>query len=449
MPSLDTLLEQAAQFLREHEHLLIVSHADADGICATTILDEALDATKIAHEIIFLNQVSAIALAKIAKETEGAVVFVDLGASHLGPIGEGFANRPVLIIDHHQPHGDAPHAVHCNPVAAGLDGTRVVSAAGLALEIATLLAPDTAARLSPIAIIGAQADNQEQGAFVGINRRILDDAIAADLVRAREGARLHGIETKNVLDLVAYSYDLRIDGVTRNREGARRFLRQIGLRDVERLRYAELEPDEQDLLDRELIRRSPNPQARVTHYTILDAPNGPLRDTREASTLLNACGRSGKAPVAVRTLRGDETALRTALDAQRQYRKAVQEAHRWFQDARAQGDEDVIIKSELVLIRARDRVPPDIAGTLCSVLTKGEEVPRGTVVICVAHNRDGTGTSKVSSRAVESHADLATIMREAAAAVGGEGGGHVVAAGAIIPTDAEEEFLQRLQDSLV
>jgi RecJ-like exonuclease len=37
--------------------------------------------------------------------------------------------------------------------------------------------------------------------------------------------------------------------------------------------------------------------------------------------------------------------------------------------------------------------------------------------------------------------DLSAVMREAAAAVGGEGGGHDVAAGATVPADTEAEFV--------
>jgi len=446
MASLPELFDSAAAFLREHSPITIVSHIDADGICATAILEEALDETGVGFSARFVAQASAMAFQRVAQETTGAVAFVDLGSSHLDTISEAFAGRPVLIVDHHQAQGAAPDALLCSPVAAGLDGTRVVSAAGLALRVAELIAPGVAKDMAPIAIVGAHADNQEP--FATINAAILDDCVARGQVRVRSGARLYGIETKRVLDLVAYSYDLRIEGVTRDARGAKRLLDGLRIRDPERRRWKDLSDDEQDALDAELLRLSPNPDARVTHYTIPSMPPGPLRDTREAATLLNACGRLGQPDVAVMALRGDLGALRDAERVQREYRRAVQDAHRWFQDARARGDGDVVVRGELVLIRARDHVPPDITGTLCSVLTRGEEVPRGTVVVCVARNADGTGTTKASARAVDSHADLARVLRDAAAAVGGEGGGHSMAAGAVIPTDAEEEFLRLVQDSL-
>jgi RecJ-like exonuclease len=82
---------------------------------------------------------------------------------------------------------------------------------------------------------------------------------------------------------------------------------------------------------------------------------------------------------------------------------------------------------------------------MCSVLTKGEEVPQWTVVVCLARNTDGTATTKASARAVQPPVDLADLMRAAAEPIGGEGGGHAVAAGAIIPTETEEAFLAAVE----
>jgi single-stranded-DNA-specific exonuclease len=42
--------------------------------------------------------------------------------------------------------------------------------------------------------------------------------------------------------------------------------------------------------------------------------------------------------------------------------------------------------------------------------------------------------------------DLAVALREAAATVGGQGGGHAVASGATIAKGKEEAFLQKLDE---
>ena len=59
-----------------------------------------------------------------------------------------------------------------------------------------------------------------------------------------------------------------------------------------------------------------------------------------------------------------------------------------------------------------------------------------------------TGKSNVSSRGMwcqlEKGVDLTVAMRESAAAVGGEGGGHKIASGATIPAGQEMNFLSYL-----
>jgi len=49
---------------------------------------------------------------------------------------------------------------------------------------------------------------------------------------------------------------------------------------------------------------------------------------------------------------------------------------------------------------------------------------------------------------VENGINLGEAMRNAAQAIGGEGGGHPVAAGASIPKGKEEEFLKLLDELL-
>ena len=62
--------------------------------------------------------------------------------------------------------------------------------------------------------------------------------------------------------------------------------------------------------------------------------------------------------------------------------------------------------------------------------------------ICV---NESEGILKVSARGtrelVSKGLDLAFALREAAGAVGGSGGGHNVASGAVLPIGSEEEFL--------
>jgi RecJ-like exonuclease len=75
-------------------------------------------------------------------------------------------------------------------------------------------------------------------------------------------------------------------------------------------------------------------------------------------------------------------------------------------------------------------------------------VDRDTPIVAFARKNDAE--TKVSSRGsgplVGRGLDLSVVMGEAARAVGGDGGGHDVAAGATIPSDSKREFIERADE---
>jgi RecJ-like exonuclease len=68
----------------------------------------------------------------------------------------------------------------------------------------------------------------------------------------------------------------------------------------------------------------------------------------------------------------------------------------------------------------------------------------------VALALDDEGMLKASGRAtaalVRQGVNLGAAMREAAAAVGGEGGGHNIAAGARMPPERKKAFIEAVND---
>jgi RecJ-like exonuclease len=110
----------------------------------------------------------------------------------------------------------------------------------------------------------------------------------------------------------------------------------------------------------------------------------------------------------------------------------------------------VASRGSIQFFHARDAIPDTIVGTVASMALQAPEVDLdpGRPIIGLAEKRDEKGVVKVSGRGtrdlVDEGLDLAKAMSEAAARVGGIGGGHDIAAGASIPSGAEEEFLEAL-----
>ncbi|KAA0007752.1 MAG: DHH family phosphoesterase [Thermoplasmata archaeon] len=68
--------------------------------------------------------------------------------------------------------------------------------------------------------------------------------------------------------------------------------------------------------------------------------------------------------------------------------------------------------------------------------------------LAISYNDDIDISARATQDMVENGINLGEAMRNAAQAIGGEGGGHPVAAGASIPKGKEEEFLKLLDELL-
>ena len=96
---------------------------------------------------------------------------------------------------------------------------------------------------------------------------------------------------------------------------------------------------------------------------------------------------------------------------------------------------------------AGSEIQETVVGIVAGMLLNGDGADRCMPIIAFADAEDG---AKVSARAdrrlVDRGLDLSSVMKTAAELVGGYGGGHTVAAGATIPPDKKEQFLDIVED---
>jgi RecJ-like exonuclease len=98
---------------------------------------------------------------------------------------------------------------------------------------------------------------------------------------------------------------------------------------------------------------------------------------------------------------------------------------------------------------AQDRIRDTVVGIAASMALHAAGANLGLPIIAFALADDGVKVSSRGTRELLTQGlDLAAVMHEASKAVGGQGGGHKVAAGATIPPGSEEAFL-RVVDRLV
>jgi single-stranded-DNA-specific exonuclease len=137
---------------------------------------------------------------------------------------------------------------------------------------------------------------------------------------------------------------------------------------------------------------------------------------------------------------GDEHALERARSAENGWRAGILKGLRRIDDQGVHG---------LDHLQWFESPEGTLAGTQAGLAMNYLLDPERPVVV---GSHDTTGPMKVSGRGttylVGRGLDLAVALREAAAAVGGEGGGHRVASGATVPVERWSDFLARV-DAIV
>ncbi|MFB6133098.1 MAG: DHH family phosphoesterase [Halanaeroarchaeum sp.] len=462
VPALAARAESAARRLREADSVLVASHNDTDGLTSAAIATTALERAGIPSATTILKQLDDERLASIAGTDDQTVLFTDLGSGQLDAILE-YAERQdftPVVADHHQP-ADIDMAAHVNPVLEGIDGGSELSGAGAAYVLARALADcsrtgeDHAAEgnrdLAALAVVGAVGDMQTvDGELVGANASIAEEGVAAGVLDTATDLAVYGTQTRPLPKLLEYADDVSIPGVTDDSGGAVRFLEGLDLdlrTDGEWRTYADLTHAERQTVVSGLVRRAVQrgvPADRIddlvgTTYTLPRETAGTvLRDASEFSTLLNATARYDRADVGLAVCLGDRReAFEEARRLLRTHRRNLSEGIDWV------ADNGVTREEHCQWFHAESAIRETIVGIVAGMAYGADGVDRSVPMIGFAHGDEGE--TKVSARGtpelLRRGLDLSAVMREASQAVGGDGGGHEIAAGATVPRGTERAFV--------
>ena len=468
VPEMADRANACADRLREADEVLLASHIDADGLTSAAIAATALERAAIPFETVFSKQLDAEEVAAIAARDHDTVLFTDFGSGQLDVISdhEQAGDFTPVIADHHQP-ADPDTEFHLNPLLFGVDGSSELSGAGASYVLARALADEAGEKetavdgnrdLAALAVVGAVGDMQtSDGELVGANANVVEEGVDAGVVETTTDIALYGKQTRPLPKLLEYASDVYIPGISNDGNGVLRFLDglDVDLRDGadgDWRRWVDLTDDERQTVASALVQRAMRrgvPAEKIdalvgTTYTLVDEPQGTeLRDVSEFSTLLNATARYERADVGLAVCLGNRDA---ALDRARKllsnHRRNLSEGLQWVKE------EGVTREEHVQWFDAGDRIRETIVGIVAGMAVGAEGVDRGTPIVAFAAKNDEE--VKVSARGTPSLTrnglDLSAVMTEASRAVGGDGGGHDVAAGATIPSGEEGAFVERVDD---
>ncbi len=413
--------------LKKKKEVKVLSHSDADGIAAAAILVNALKNLNIEYTVEFLKSSGEVDL----NDYSEFIVAADL---NLDPTPNS------MVFDHHYTLN--PKVI--NPFNFGFNGSEEISASGL-LGLFSYLQSNENSRFFTLSTVGAIGDRQDRtGRLVGLNRWLLNKGCESGVLREEKDLKFYGKETKKIANLLCYSSDPFIPGMTGNIKSCHSFLSSIGIKNR---RWFELTPHEKRRLITKLVYLMFNSNVPVDTtknligyvYTFPYEPQGSeLRDAKEFSTILNATARTDYPDVGLSICLGDrEKKLNLARQFLDLYRTQIIDGLNYLRE------KDPIFYGNLQYFYAKDRIKDTMIGTILGIAVSSGILSNNHVNLGLA-NTDNHKI-KVSARiSPQMNINLASALNSAASLVGGSGGGHNVAAGAIIPKGEEENFILNL-----
>ena len=431
---LSSLLKSAAEEVSRHPRVSVLSHYDADGLSAASILCATLlRAGKRVHVVT----TKALDDEMIRGVGEGAecLILSDMGSSSLPQLESLHAS--VIVLDHHAPLGDSTKLFHVNPHLFGIDGMTSACAGSMSM-LFSLTVDEKNWDLLPVAFAGMVGDRQHIRGLKGVNKYLLDGGVSRGMLQVRPGSLVPpGRLLEGLMDCI----DPYLIGITGDAEGAKALLTEAklpldatleSLNDNQRRMLS-------SLVALRLIKQGCTSSAMdelITDRYFFPSWNAYADDLAQ---LLNACGRTDKEGLGIALALRDKHAAEAAELLRKQYKDAI------IAGMKAVIDNGVTRMENIQWFESTNTsLSGVLAGTIMQFIG---DCDKPTLTIAV-HHQSVRVSSRASFRILEKGVDLSVALREAAKSVGGTGGGHAVASGATIPLGKEQEFLARV-DSIV
>ena len=463
MPSLEQSLsyfhDRVFDCIKSNKSIFVLTHIDCDGLSSGSIITKALIRAGAKCTVRTTKELNKSVISNLKKNSRDLHVITDLGGGFAKQLDESLSEN-WMVLDHHEiPEDEHENERVINAWKFGINGGTEICAGGMAYLAATSLDSKNV-DLSPIAVVSALGDRQDQGekkSFTGKNFEIAKTAKEEGLLEMDLDLLLVGRETRPLPDSLAFTSQPFIEGLTWNRDACLSLINSAGIKLKEGQRWrvpAELSEDEKRSLIQAITqvtsgKNATNIMEELIGYTYSfprEDRRSFLRDGRDFATMLNSCGRISKAGVGIAICMGDRNKLlQEGENILAEYRKMI----RNYMNVLANERWRVSDSTNCVMVNGEGVIPETMSGTISSLIA-GSPKNSGKIVILRTNGEEGT--IKFSSRksfSCKSNVNLSELMRKGAEKFEGVGGGHDAAAGARITKDKLDEFLDYLEANVV
>ena len=318
-----------------------------------------------------------------------------------------------MVVDHHLPLFTGQF--HANPRLEKIDGDRELSAAGMAYIVAQEMGDNR--DLAGLVIPGIIGDCQE---FAGKNLEIFNEGVANGIIVPDWGMTLAGRDMAEKWLLATRPYLDRISGD------------DSAVADLLAAAQGEAGLKTDVLLSLAVLTSAPQASAEglgMLYGDTVHLQREVIEDAHALTAVIDACGKSGHGDLAVALCLRSSAEIEQAWEATRRHHLGVIGAIKTVHPAQ-EGNavyecQDATLASDIADVLARDRVHQ---APVLVYARSGED--------CRISARLPTGVT----------ADLGPLVRDLAAACGGNGGGHHTRAGATIPCDRLGAFVKGWQE---
>lgn len=412
----------------------VISHYDADGISAAAIICHALMRAGYGFHAT-LSKTGPSIFDTLQYEDNALVIFSDMGSGQLQQIED--LNCKVVICDHHVPLSTTiKNGIHLNSHLVGYDGGRDACGASMAFALAESM--DAANEdLSWLAITGAIGDRQGENGFHGYNQKILQDSLNRGSIEHKETLSLPPGPIQESLESSIHPFFVSFSG---KKGSSFSLLKTLGI--DPHTPVHQLDDSQKNLLLNSLQEHLVAQGVTDSDDLIAQVPFSQKKGNLSTfASLLNACGRLKHAGLGLSICLGDDELLREGQSIQAAYRQDILTC---MQEIEKQGVTQLDTFQYFTL--TQDALGGTIAGLSLKYLPG---VDRLKPIFSLSTKEKKIHISgRTTQLLVQKGMDLASALRTSSQAVGGQGGGHPIAAGASIPVGTEKEFLTTLDETI-
>lgn len=431
--------EEAYKLLKEHldqDHVVrIISHNDADGISAAGVICNAITMENGKFHVTIVPRLKEEVLDKLSHEKYELFFFCDMGSAWTRRIGQ--LKGDAIIADHHQTIDSTEEqdkVVHINPHLFGLDGTRDVSGSGVTY---LTVRPMEHYELTGLAMVGAFGDMQGNGNITGVNHTIMQEGIKKGILETKEGLKISFLNEGPLYKALSQTFLPPLSGISGDPEGSKAFLEKLGL--SYGIKFSDLHNEEKDILKAELMKINPEIFGKI--YRIKnEIPL--LKNIDDYSQIIDACGKNKKYGYGLSICLGDrEESLQEGIKLLNDYQNTVVKGIEWMKKERS------VEMDHIQYIYTEDKNIKSFMGTLANIGLDLKILNPDKPVLALSRmdpliKVSGRTTLKITEKGV----NLGQALYQAANSYGGTGGGHTVAAGAVVPQNNKDNFLNLVDD---